>query len=136
MLTLITNGHPLHEIGVKSLAGYMQFHGIPVQVIYMSYCRILHKRLRHQILEIAGNSKLVGLSLMTKDVGLFKPLINDIRQKIQVPVVIGGIHPTAMPEESLEFSDFVCVGEGEEPIRQLYSTVSGKSSDYTIPNIS
>ena len=125
----------MHEIGVKSLAGYMQFHGIPVQVIYMSYCRILHKRLRHQILEIAGNSKIVGFSLMTKDVGLFKPLINGIRQELQIPVVLGGIHPTAMPGESLEFSDYVCVGEGEEPLRQLYSALSGKSSDNTIPNI-
>ncbi len=135
MLTLITNGHPLHEIGVKSLAGYVQFHGIPVQVIYMSYCRILHRRLRQQILEIAGNSKLIGLSLMTKDVGLFKPLINDIRQEFQIPVVLGGIHPTAMPGESLEFSDYVCVGEGEEPIRQLYSAVTGNLSINAIPNI-
>ncbi len=135
IITLITNGAPTHEYGVKSLVSYLQANDVPVRAVYMNYCGNFHKRLKKQILDIVKDSKLVGFSLMSKDVNLFMPLIYDIRHKLKIPVVSGGIHPTALPEESLMFSDYVCIGEGEEPLRQLYSALEGKTSFREIPNI-
>ena len=135
MITLITNGAATNEYGIKSLVAYLQANDIPVTAIYMSYCETLHKRLQKQIVEIVKGSDLVGFSLMTNHVALFMPIICDIRHKLKIPVVVGGIHPTALPKESLEFSDYVCIGEGEEPLKQLYSAIQGKSLCDKIPNI-
>ncbi|MBI5555462.1 MAG: radical SAM protein [Elusimicrobia bacterium] len=136
MVTLITNGAPTHEDGIKSLVGYLQANDVPVKAIYMNYCSILHKRLKEQILAIVKGSKLVGFSLMSKDVSIFMPIIQDIRYKLKIPVVLGGVHPTARPKESLEFSDYVCVGEGEEPLKQLYSAIQKESPSFNhIPNL-
>lgn len=136
MVTLITNGAPTHEDGIKSLVGYLQANNVPVKAIYMNYCSILHKRLKEQILDIAKGSKLVGFSLMSKDVNIYMPVIHDIRYKLKLPVVLGGVHPTALPKESLGFSDYVCVGEGEEPLKQLYSAIQEEMPPLNnIPNI-
>lgn len=135
MITLITNGAPTHEYGVKSLAGYLQANDIPVRVVYMNYCAVLHKQLQKQILDIVRDSDLVGFSLMTKDVGLFMPVIRNIRLKLKIPLVFGGVHPTALPKESLKFCDYVCIGEGEEPLKQLYSAIKVGVSLSEIPNL-
>jgi radical SAM superfamily enzyme YgiQ (UPF0313 family) len=38
-----------------------------------------------------------------------------------LPIVFGGIHTTIMPEEVIEYKeiDFICIGEGEEPLAEL-----------------
>jgi len=136
MITLITNGAPTHEDGVKSLVGYLKANDISATAIYMNYCRVIHKGLAKQIMDIVKNSKLVGFSLMTKDVSIFMSLIRDIQHKLKIPVILGGVHPTALPKESLEFSDYVCIGEGEEPLRQLYFAIQEEKPSFNnIANI-
>jgi radical SAM superfamily enzyme YgiQ (UPF0313 family) len=61
---------------------------------------------------------LVGITAMT-------PLapkayrIADTFRKQGVPVVMGGYHPTVLPDEALEHADSVCIGEAET----LWSTI-------------
>ncbi len=40
-------------------------------------------------------------------------------KKLGIPVAIGGPHPTFLPEESLQYADYVIRGEGEETIIEL-----------------
>lgn len=40
--------------------------------------------------------------------------IADAFRRRNVPVVLGGYHPTACPEEAMDHADAVCVGEGED----------------------
>lgn len=40
-------------------------------------------------------------------------------QALQIPVVMGGAHPTFMADESLEYADFVIRGEGENSLEEL-----------------
>jgi len=135
MITLISNGHPLSEIGIKSLIGYLEHFNIPTRAIYLDQCGLPSKELIKQILDLTKDSLLVGFSMMSKDVIEFKPIIEEIRHEQKIPTIVGGIHPTALPEESLEFSDFICRGEGEEPIKQLYLALLNKNNDFNIPNI-
>ena len=134
MITLFTNGHPLQEIGVKSLVGYLEFYNIPVRAFYLNKCNKLSEQAIEKIIKIVSDSSLVGFSLMSKDLNILFPLINAIKRQ-NIPVVVGGVHPTALPKESLEFADFVCVGEGEEPLRLLYKALMDKTNNFNIPNI-
>ncbi len=40
-------------------------------------------------------------------------------QSMGIPVVMGGPHPTFLPEESLQYADYVVRGEGEETLIEL-----------------
>jgi len=40
-------------------------------------------------------------------------------KRLNIPVVFGGPHPTFMPEEALQYGDYVVRGEGEETIVEL-----------------
>ena len=38
---------------------------------------------------------------------------------LNIPVIMGGAHPTFLPDEALEYADFVIRGEGEYSIVEL-----------------
>ena len=56
---------------------------------------------------------LVGITVLSKTA--FRAYkIADAYRKKGIPVVLGGIHPTALPEEAKEHADSVVLGEAEE----------------------
>jgi radical SAM superfamily enzyme YgiQ (UPF0313 family) len=69
---------------------------------------------------------LVGITVLTKT-ALRAYRIADAYRKKGVPVVLGGIHPTALPEEAKEHADAVVVGEAEEIWRHLIEDVRAKN---------
>ncbi len=56
---------------------------------------------------------LVGITVLTKT-ALRAYRIADAYRKRGIPVVLGGIHPTALPEEAKVHADAVVIGEAEE----------------------
>jgi radical SAM superfamily enzyme YgiQ (UPF0313 family) len=56
---------------------------------------------------------LVGITVLSKT-ALRAYDIADAYRKKGIPVVLGGIHPTALPEEAKEHADSVVLGEAEE----------------------
>ncbi len=56
---------------------------------------------------------LVGITVLSKT-ALRAYNIADAYRKKGIPVVLGGIHPTALPEEAKEHADSVVLGEAEE----------------------
>ena len=61
---------------------------------------------------------LVGITVLT-EVALRAYQIGDAYRRKGVKVVMGGIHPTVLPEEALEHADAVVVGEAEGVWPQL-----------------
>jgi len=58
------------------------------------------------------DADLVGLSSMTPTVTRAYALADHFRAR-GIPVVMGGIHPSALPEEALQHCDSVVIGEAE-----------------------
>ena len=56
---------------------------------------------------------LVGITVLTKTALRAYEIADGYRKK-GIPVVLGGIHPTALPEEAKEHADSVVMGEAEE----------------------
>ncbi len=59
------------------------------------------------------DADLVGITVLTKT-ALRAYRIADAYRKRGIPVVLGGIHPSALPEEAKEHADAVVIGEAEE----------------------
>ena len=61
---------------------------------------------------------LVGISVMTMSAPRGYQIAESFRKRGAV-VVLGGIHPTMMPEEALQHSDAVVIGEAEDVWQEL-----------------
>jgi len=61
---------------------------------------------------VNGAFDLVGITCMTAAAPRAYTLADAFRGR-GVPVVLGGMHPTLMPEEALRHADAVCIGEAE-----------------------
>ncbi len=78
---------------------------------------------------------LIGISLMSSHLKRVLPVHQAIRKNRDIPIIWGGIHPTIRPEECLQYTDFVCVGEGELPMRDLAQALAEGKEIGAIPNI-
>ncbi len=70
--------------------------------------------------DINQDVDLVGITVLT-ELALRAYRIADTYRRKAVKVVMGGIHPTVLPDEALEHSDVVVVGEAEGVWPQLVS---------------
>lgn len=80
---------------------------------------------------------LLGFSLTTRQWQRARELVGGIRREIDIPVVAGGLHPTFSPQVVLATPgfDYVCLGEGEEPMLDLVSALEAGESTHNIDNI-
>lgn len=69
------------------------------------------------------DADLAGITVMTDVVPRAYDIADEYRRK-GVHVVMGGIHPTVLPEEALEHADAVVVGEAEDIWPRLLSDVA------------
>ncbi len=70
---------------------------------------------------VAGAPDLVAFSVLTPTYQWALDVARAVKRRLDVPVIFGGVHPSAEPEVCLENAcvDYVCVGEGEEAILRL-----------------
>jgi len=76
----------------------------------------------HHHIRFSGDYDLVGISSMTATAPRAYEIADEFRAK-GVKVVLGGYHPTAMPEEAKQHADAVVMGEAEEVWPQLLKDV-------------
>jgi len=62
---------------------------------------------------------LIGISTRSTFYPIAKDITKKIKQIISSPIIWGGAHPTVCPEESIQFADMICIGEGEKTILEL-----------------
>lgn len=106
-------------LGLLYVAASMQVEGMPVQVLNLAAARSLDE-------VRIPRADVYGITCLTATYAICRELIEQIRaQYPKARIVLGGPHPTALPEETLEESgaDYVVDGEGEEVMPGI---VSGK----------
>ena len=60
-----------------------------------------------------SDADLIGISFMTFNAPRAYEIADRFRKERNKKVIVGGFHPTFMPEEALEHADAVCAGEAE-----------------------
>ncbi len=65
---------------------------------------------------------LVGITAMTHQATRAYEIADQFRQE-GIPVIMGGMHPTVMPEEALAHADAVVIGEAEPVMEKLLDDV-------------
>ncbi len=132
----------INAFGLRTLAYYLHRGGHDIQIIFLpdpafDKLRSVEERDRYaypeslmeQVEKLAEGSDLVGVSVFTAYVVQAVQLSKRFK-KLNVPVLWGGKHPSALPEESIKYADMVCIGEGEEAALELLDKMQ-KGVDYT-----
>jgi radical SAM superfamily enzyme YgiQ (UPF0313 family) len=108
--------------GLAYLAGYLRrFPNYEVHIIDAKFERLDFEQVLQRVLDLQPN--LVGLTAFTNEVKPAAYLAALLKQRQpDISTVIGGVHVTALPIETLEefpFFDMGVVGEGEETLLEL-----------------
>jgi len=94
---------------------------------------------RRQVLEevAALRPDLIAFSLVTDDLPWFGPMVRDIKRRLDVPVVIGGHHVTAVPAVVQRYPqvDFGMIGEGEAALCELTDALAAGRDPRPIANL-
>ncbi|MGD9099974.1 MAG: radical SAM protein [Anaerolineae bacterium] len=91
--------------------------------------------LLEQVCDLCSDVDLVGISVMSSFVGRARALTRAIHERLSLPVVWGGVHPTIRPAECLAWADLVCVGEGEGAMVELVRRMAAGQGHAHVPNI-
>ncbi|MHC4124857.1 MAG: B12-binding domain-containing radical SAM protein [Planctomycetota bacterium] len=83
------------------------------------------------------NPDLIALSCVTNNFSYACYVANLIKQENNTPIIIGGVHATIDPEETIlkENFDMVCIGEGEDAILELIDSMERGEKNTDIRNI-
>lgn len=73
---------------------------------------------------------LVAISVLTPYVPAARKVIAAIRGLCDAVIIAGGKHPTISPDEALTYADYVCKGEGELVLLDIFDRLARGSRDF------
>lgn len=125
-VALISPYPDITNYGLRSLSSWLRAHGHSTQVICVPD-RIGEGTTEHvaqggerysareieDLLAIVAEADLVGVSLMTHYFASACQITAAVHARLGKPVVWGGFHASARPDECMEHADYLVVGEGE-----------------------
>jgi radical SAM superfamily enzyme YgiQ (UPF0313 family) len=83
-----------------------------------------------ELVELCRGSDLIGISLLSSAFKNSKEITTALREKIGAPIIWGGKHPSADPEECIKYADMVCLSEGEDTLLEIIENMkAGKPVD-------
>ena len=95
--------------------------------------------LNNDIKKILQNIKkeepdIIGFSCMTCFYENIIQIANKIKEKFNIPIILGGPHPTFSPDKTLNNPsiDIICRGEGEFALIELMDSIAQKQNNYKI----
>lgn len=125
------------HIGLGYLAAALRAHAVPVTVIDGKLERITAGDVVARLGKL--NPDVVGLTAMTHEIGIAADLAAAIKSvRPQATIVVGGVHPTALPAETLrDFPafDLAVFGEGEVTLVELVRALGARADLATIPGL-
>jgi radical SAM superfamily enzyme YgiQ (UPF0313 family) len=122
-------GAMTEPMGLAYLAGSLESNQLPVEILDAP-------AMGFQIDEVVdgvshGSFHLVGITFLTPMFDVIRDLTRRIKESChRVKIIVGGPHPTALPERTLNELpdiDFVCVGEGEKTIVDVIKYLDGEN---------
>jgi len=139
------------NLGIEYLSAFLKREGHQVDLAYdpnlfglndnVFYIPALEKlfdrkeRLIKKIIDF--NPDTVAFSVYTGTCQWCYEIAREIKKRLPVRIVFGGIHSTLAPERIIEndFVDFVIVGEGEEALLELVESLSSGKGGQHIQNL-
>lgn len=91
-----------------------------------------------RVVDAAGRGDACGVSANSLNWPSARMVINHVKERYpDMPVIAGGIHPTAYPDHvaATSAADFLVMGEGEQPLLLLLDALAGKGRIEAVPGL-
>ncbi len=72
-----------------------------------------------QVIDYDTDADLIGITFMTFNAPRAYEIADRFRNEKHKPVIVGGYHPTFMPEEARQHADGVCIGDAEDTVPEM-----------------
>jgi anaerobic magnesium-protoporphyrin IX monomethyl ester cyclase len=125
--------------GITALSGVLKEHGHETRLLHV--CEALWTPpTNDDVLATVAETKpdVIGFSVMSQQYAWSCEKADLIRARFpDIPLVIGGVHCTMVPEDVTNDAhfDYVCVGEGEFAFRELVNRIQRGEDTSTTPNM-
>ena len=122
--------------GSRILSARLKEMGHAVRMIFMTMHgeRFYSDRVLDQFIELAQDADLVCMSFLSDNFMRAARMTRYLRDGIDAPIAWGGIHSTIEPEDSMEYVDLLCRGEGDEALPELADRMARGESYHDVAN--
>lgn len=138
------------NLGIEALSAFLKQVGHEVALAYdpslfddKTYYKIgflaklfaVKKQVINKVIDFKPD--LIGINVFVDNFKWACFIAGEIKKRMNVPVIFGGVFPTACPETVLKEDcvDMVCLGEGEGALLELLNSMEKGNIDYNIKNI-
>jgi len=121
----------IEYMGIMSITALLKKHGHEVDIIFDSKEGVVDYIRRFQ-------PSAIAFSLMSVQWKWAKEMIAFIKEQgIKTPIIVGGVHSTLFPEETMEYPwiDVICLNEGEAAMLEFVEAVDRGQDDTRIGNL-
>ena len=121
-VALISVDPDVWAVGTKILSSVLKKQGHEVQMILLMVKSSSDEYNDNELDELADlvkDADIIGISLMSISLHRAVQVTLRLKKDFSIPILWGGIHPTMFPEESLQYADMICKGEGEQALPEL-----------------
>jgi len=127
-----SGGHMM-SLGLAYLASYLRKNtNCQISILDTEVRGLNYQEIKQEIKK--GDADIIGITCLTPVMPHVFKIAKIIKEEINPKSVIvaGGIHPTALPEETIKnpFIDFVVVGEGEITLYELVKAIEEKECNF------
>lgn len=138
------------SLSLEAISAFLKLNGHEVTLVFdpslfddVNYFKVpfLHMIFddRKGLLRNIVNSRpdIVAFSVFSDNFKWALSVAENVKRTLDIPVIFGGIYPTAAPEYVLmqKCIDIVCLGEGEYPLLELLNSMQRGNIDFTIRNL-
>jgi len=136
-IILIEPSDTIVKIGLRQVSSYLKSHGHTVSILFIPQFDLLLEagKLTGCLKNFISGADLIGLSVTSCCFVQSVEITRMIKKLSEIPVIWGGIHATACPEDSLKYADMVCIGEGEDSLLELVTKMESGNSIFDTKGI-
>ncbi len=141
-VTLVSPYPDIANYGLRQLSSCLREAGIETQLIYMpdfagdgEFTHVTMSEDRYpaeaidKMCELAADSDLFGVTLMTHYFDSAKQLTKAVNERLGIPTIWGGFHPSVRPDECARWADYVAIGDAEDLMIQLCQRMAAGETD-------
>lgn len=120
----------LEHQGLMYLSSYLKLHGHRCELFLAGGERDMISAIERANPDIVASSTITGSHLWALKIA------RQLKQRLRVPIILGGAHPTFFPEVIADPGiDLICRGEGEQALLELMNRIAQGKEIHDINNL-
>jgi len=126
----------LPSLGLGYLGAVSESKGIDIKIFDGRYFNINDQSLIEEIHRFSPD--LLGFTAMTHEINRTISIAGKLKERLHIPVIVGGCHITALPVKTMEdfpIIDYGVIGEGEDTLLDIIKYINGNGKIEDIEGI-